>query len=221
MAQPGRGRSSRRTPGQAGGAGVRVADVRAVYGARLRSPDRVERLRALDDLEFLNCERHLSRPTKLAVVEWCLEGYHGKGVGERRAIGRFLDAWLESQPDAGLARRVAAARMEEIDPETRDSLLPASFALLPTDELIAALADPPAELLRDGYGLLVLLDALHMRLRNAVLTPDVLDAAIAALRRARAIRRTPVVRPFLWQVEVVLERACERRGVPVPGALRE
>lgn len=195
--------------------------MRTVYAARLRAPDRAERMRALDELEFLNCERSLSHQTKLAVVGWCLEGYHGRGVVERRAIGRFLDAWLDSQPDRALARRLAAARMEEVDPETRDSLLPASFAVLPTDELIALLDSPPVELLRDGYGVLVLLDALHVRLRNAELSADVLDAAIGALRRARAIRRTPVVRPFLWQVEVVLERACARRGVPVPGALRE
>jgi hypothetical protein len=196
-------------------------DIRTVYAERLRSPDRQDRLRALDELEYLNCDRSLSRETKLAVVGWCLDDYHLKPVAERRAIGRFLDAWLDSQPERLLARRLAAARMEEVDHETRDSLLPASFAVLPTDELIAQVATPDAELLRDGYGLLVALDALHMRLHNADLAPSVLDDAIAALRRARSIRNTPVVKPFLWQVEVVLELACARRGVAVPGGLRE
>ncbi len=194
-------------------------DIRTVYGERLRSPDRQVRMRALDELEYLNCERELSRATKLAVVEWCLAGYHGRGVAERRAIARFLDAWLESQPDHRLARRLAAARMEEVDPAIRDSLLPASFSVLPTHELIDLLATPPAGLLRDGYGLLVALDALHMRLHNDEMSPDLLDDAIAALRKARSIRATPVVRPFLWQVEVVLELACDRRGIPVPGGL--
>ena len=40
------------------------------------------------------------------------------------------------------------------------------------------------------------------------------------MRRARSVRNTPVVKPFLWQVEVVLERACDRRGIPVPGGLK-
>ena len=63
------------------------------------------------------------------------------------------------------------------------------------------------------------LDALHMRLHNDEMSPDLLDDAIAALRKARSIRATSVVRPFLWQVEVVLELACDRRGIPVPGGL--
>lgn len=191
--------------------------IRAVYEPLLRSANGHDRLRALDELEYLNCERELSRRTKLTVVSLCLADFHVRPRTERRAVARFLDAWLDSQPEHAVAKRLAAVRMEEIDPAIRDSLLPAHFAVRPTGELIDLLIDPPADLLADGYGLLVALDALNMRVRSERLTDEVLDDIIIALRRARAIRKTPVVRPFAWQVETVLEHVCKCRGVPVPG----
>jgi hypothetical protein len=191
--------------------------IRAVYEPLLRSPTKHDRLRALEELEYLNCERDLSRRTKLTVVALCLANFHIRPRVERRAIARFLDAWLESQPERAVAKRLAAIRMEEIDPGIRDSLLPAHFAVRPTEELVDLLIEPPEELLRDGYGLLVALDALNMRVRNDLLADEVLDEIITALRRARAIRKTPVVRPFAWQVETVLEHVCKRRGISVPG----
>jgi hypothetical protein len=191
--------------------------IRHIYEPLLRSANKHDRMRALDELEYLNCERDLSRRTKLTVVALCLANFHIRPRVERRAIARFLDAWLESQPERAVAKRLAAIRMEEIDPGIRDSLVAAYFAVRPTGELIDLLIDPPEELLRDGYGLLVALDALNMRVRNEELGVEVLDDIILALRRARAIRKTPVVRPFAWQVETVLEHVCKRRGVPVPG----
>lgn len=196
-----------------------AAHVRATYARLLAAPDRAERMRALDDLEYWICEGPVEGPTKLALAEVAVRDFHLRGLAERRAVARFLDAWLSCEPAPAFSHHLAALRMEEVDPEVRDSLLPAVYATAPTAALIDLVGAPPPEVARDGYALLVALDALHTRLSAGEHPPDVLDQAIASLRRARAVRGTPVVRPFLWQVEIVLERACERRGVPVPGAL--
>ncbi|MCI0340690.1 MAG: hypothetical protein L0216_05995 [Planctomycetales bacterium] len=195
-----------------------AAEIRGTYGPALAaSGDRAGLAAALEDLEYLNCERDLAAETKLFVVDAVTRDFHLRGIPERRAIARFLDAFCETEVSVPLTRRIAAIRMEEVDLETRESLLPPLHALRATDELLAELADPPREMLKDGYALLVLVDALETRVRRRLLGGPELDRLIEALRRARALRASHIAKPFLWKVETLLEAACARRGVPVPG----
>jgi hypothetical protein len=158
-------------------------------------------------MEGLSCRKELPALEKKVLGWVLLSKYHLWPVAERRAAARFLEIWFSTEASRRLSRRLEATRLEETDPEARESLKVAVNATMPTPELVQALEHPSVEDLTEGLGLLIALEAVVARLRQGVFEHRHLPALIEALRKARAHRASHIAKPFLWRLEHVLELA--------------
>lgn len=174
---------------------------------RLREGDAPERRLCLLEMEGLSCRKELPALEKKVLGWVLLSKYHLWPVAERRAAARFLEIWFSTEASRRLSRRLEATRLEETDPEARESLKVAVNATMPTPELVQALEHPSVEDLTEGLGLLIALEAVVARLRQGVFEHRHLPALIEALRKARAHRASHIAKPFLWRLEHVLELA--------------
>jgi hypothetical protein len=174
---------------------------------RLRAGSAAERRRVLQDLEDLACGDDLS-PLDRKVLAWVLlSRFHLWPLPERRAAAAFLETWFTTETSARLSRRLEATRLEETDPETRESLKVAVYATLPAPELVRSIAEPSEEDLTVGLGLLMALETALTRLRQGAFDRRQIPALVDALRKARAHRASHIAKPFLWRLEHVLETA--------------
>jgi len=179
------------------------------FGKRLARGSGAVRRRSLHELEALACNRIVSSEEKKILSLVLLANFHFRPRAERRTAARLLDVWLVSETSRRLHRRIESTRLEEMDPETRDSLQAAAWSVIPSRDLVQALARPRCEDLTAGLGLLMALDAAYSRLRCGAFPHAQLPDLIRALKAARAHRASHVAKPFLWRLEYVLETACK------------
>ncbi|MHC5080232.1 MAG: hypothetical protein ACYTHN_14545 [Planctomycetota bacterium] len=167
------------------------------------------RRRTLHVLENLSAQAGISPFEKKNLALVLLANFHLRPRPERRAIARLLDILFVNETSRKVSHRIEVTRLEEVDPETRNSLKVAALGTLPHQELIEILAHPTHEDLTEGLGLLIALEAVYTRLRHGTFPHRHLPELIKALRSARAHRGSHVAKPFLWRLEYVLETAMK------------
>ncbi len=170
----------------------------------LASDAREERMDAIGALSILRCADGMQPSYVLSAADRIMASYHARNRAERHAIARLLETWFQSERSLPLSRRIASARMEELDEGIRESLLSASISAMPSADLIGMLACPSDEHLREGLGLLMMLEALSFRFSAREFAPEDVPALMSALRGARALRGSHIARPFLWRLEDVI-----------------
>ncbi|MHC4599179.1 MAG: hypothetical protein ACYS47_09255 [Planctomycetota bacterium] len=180
------------------------------FAKRIARGKGAARRRSLSELEDLASRDVVSPLEKVLLGRVLLANFHLRPLPERRAIARFLDVWFVSETSGKLSKRIEVTRLEEIDPETRDSLKVAAITTLPHRELVGFLEDPPQEDLTGGLGLLIALETAYSRLRQDFFPHRHLPALIRALRKARGHRASHIAKPFLWRLEYVLETAMKK-----------
>lgn len=185
--------------------------IRKQYSRLLQSPDVSQRLRALDELEYLACEQDLPADLKIGLGRIVVEKYLGRGGRERLKTAQFLDVWFNAEADASLSQRLHAIYLEEVDSSIRDSLLSAVYSTMPVGGLLKEIESPQSQVMQKGHSLLILVEALERRVKRRLLSGAELDRVIQALKKARAYRASHIARPFLWQIEIVLESATRLR----------
>ncbi|MBI4576233.1 MAG: hypothetical protein HY722_08230 [Planctomycetes bacterium] len=181
--------------------------------ARLASPRKRERLALLAELELAGCQdltHEMDRRTKVSIACALLDDFQTCDRHERIHRARFLDAWLVFAPSARLVRSLLATSLEEMDGTVREHLYAAACAAMPSAMLLDELASPPPGAFHRGATLLVLLEAVSVRLRRDAFPEEQMERLTAILRGARAYRASHLGRPFLWRLETVLG-AVERR----------
>ncbi|MCZ6691705.1 MAG: hypothetical protein O7H41_19130 [Planctomycetota bacterium] len=181
--------------------------IRHQYSRLLQSTEVSERLRALDELEYLACEQDLTPELKVDLGRIVVDKYLGRGGRERLKTAQFLDVWFNAEPDASLSQRIHAIYLEEVDSSIRDSLLSAVYSTMPLSRILEELENPKTQAMQGGHSLLILVEALERRVKRRLVSGSDLDRVIRVLKRARAYRASLIARPFLWQIEIVLEGA--------------
>ena len=176
---------------------------------RLEGSDRKDRLAALDELEAKHCHEPLDTDVRRRIGSLLARNLLARDTFERKRVARFLDVWHKNEPDRALANQYRAIFLEEVDPEIRNSLLVAISGTLPNAALIEQVAEPDPEYLREGYALLVMLEAVQRRIRMRSFNFTELVELLDALRVARSHRGSHIARPFLWHLEVVIQDAKE------------
>ena len=185
--------------------------IRQSYSRLLQSSEVSERLRALDELEYLACELEIPAELKIYLGRIVVEKYLGRGGRERLKTAQFLDVWFSAEPDASLAQRITAIYLEEVDSSIRDSLLSAAYSTMPLAGLLKELENPKGQAMQKGHSLLILIESLERRVKRRMISGTDLDRVIGVLKKARAYRASHIARPFLWQIEIVLEDATRLR----------
>lgn len=185
--------------------------IRQTYSRLLQSSEVSERLRALDELEYLACEREMPAELKIYLGRIVIEKYLGRGGRERLKTAQFLDVWFSAEPDASLSQRLLAIYLEEVDSSIRDSLLSAAYSTIPLAGLLKELENPKSQSMQKGHSLLILIESLERRVKRRMISGADLDRVIGVLKKARAYRASHIARPFLWQIEIVLEEATRLR----------
>lgn len=191
--------------------GARMEDIRTQYLPLLQSSEVSDRLRALDELEYLTCEREVQPDLKLELGKVIVEKYLGRGGRERLKTAQFLDVWFNSEVDGPLSQRLFAIYLEEVDSSIRDSLLSAAYSTMPLTGLLQLIEKPRTQVMQKGHSLLILVEALDRRVKRRAVSGADLDRVIRALKRARAYRASHIAKPFLWKIEIVLENASRLR----------
>lgn len=186
-------------------------DIRQAYSRLLQSPHVSERLRALDELEYLACEQEIPAELKIQLGRIIVSKYLGRGGRERLKTAQFLDVWFNAEPDASLSQRLMAIYLEEVDSSIRDSLLSAAYSTMPIGTVLSELENPKNQSMQRGHSLLILVEALDRRVKRRQISGAELDRVIRVLKSARAYRASHIARPFLWQIEIVLEGATRLR----------
>ena len=187
--------------------GLNMEKIRQQYSRLLQSTEVSERLRALDELEYLACEQDLTAELKVDLGRIVVDKYLGRGGRERLKTAQFLDVWFNAEPDASLSQRIHAIYLEEVDSSIRDSLLSAVYSTMPLSRILEELENPKTQAMQGGHSLLILVEALERRVKRRLVSGSDLDRVIRVLKRARAYRASLIARPFLWQIEIVLEGA--------------
>lgn len=185
--------------------------IRETYIPLLWSDDVSDRLRALDELEYLACEQDIPPSLKIEVGRLIVDKYLGRGGRERLKTAQFLDVWFNAEEDASLSNRLMAIYLEEVDSSIRDSLLAAAFSTMPLQELLTKVEKPRAQAMQRDHSLLILIEALDRRVKRRTISGTDLDRVIEVLKRARAYRASHIAKPFLWKIEIVLEGATRMR----------
>ncbi len=185
--------------------------IRETYLPLLQSSEVSDRLRALDELEYLSCEQDVPAAVKLEVGRIIVDKYLGRGGRERLKTAQFLDVWFNAEDDGPLAQRLMAIYMEEVDSSIRDSLLSAAYSTMPLPGLLSKIERPRVPAMQRDHSLLILVEALDRRVKRRAVTGADLDRVIQVLKRARSYRASHIAKPFLWKIEIVLDTATRLR----------
>jgi hypothetical protein len=175
----------------------------------IAAPQPGRRMDAYGALTLLRAGDRVEGEYVLRVAGVILNSFPLRSRTERAAIGRFFETWFIKERSVEISRRLAAARMEEVHEDIRDSLLAAEISAMPSDDLIETFSAPPKEHLHGGLGLLMMLEALSYRVREREFTSGETPLLLKALRSARALRGSHIARPFLWRLEDVIAQVRE------------